>query len=90
MNVVDENPPSQKDTIERQIAESAAGAFAKARIRALGAKLSILVSDDGNFIRISPSGQRDIVGAVEQPKKKMAFKFKKDTAIAIRWAPRQD
>lgn len=78
------------DAIETKIATKAAGAFAKARKRAVAAKQYVVVAKDGDLVRISPAGERTVVGKVKPPTKKMAIRFEKDVEIAIQWTTSQD
>lgn len=74
------------DVIETQIAEAAAGAFAQAREQAFRAKQFVVIAKDGDLVRISPEGERIVIGKVRRPTKKMAITFEKDVEIAIQWA----
>jgi hypothetical protein len=81
---------TSKESVEYKIAERAASAFGKARQRALDAKQDLLVAEDGRLVRISPDGSRLVVGEVKWPAKQLAFQYKRDAEIAIRWAKPQD
>lgn len=78
------------DVIETQIARAAAEAFAQARRRAFQANQAVVVSENGNLVRISPTGERKVIGEVKAPTEPMSIKIEKDVEISIRWAEPRD
>jgi len=75
---------------ESQIPKEAGKAFANARDRAFKSGQYVVVSKDSQLVRVSPTGERKVVGQVASSNKPVIVHLKKGVKTTIKWKKSRD